>query len=111
MKGIVQYHQDVTPIDLGGGTQRRILAYDGALMAVEVAFETGSEGAPHTHPHTQLSYVLSGSFRYSVEGDSVTLNPGDSIVVPGGLVHGTVCLEKGVLLDVFTPKRDDFLNS
>ena len=47
MKGIVQYHQDVTPIDLGGGTQRRILAYDGALMAVEVAFETGSEGAPH----------------------------------------------------------------
>ena len=110
MKGIVQYHQDVTPIDLGGGTQRRILAYDDTLMAVEVAFETGSEGAPHTHPHTQLSYVLSGSFRYSVEGDSVTMNPGDSIVVPGGLVHGTVCLEKGVLLDVFTPKRDDFLN-
>jgi len=30
-------------------------------------------------------------------------------VVPGGLVHGTECLEKGVLLDIFTPKRDDFL--
>ncbi len=110
MKGIVQYHQDVTPIDLGGGTERRILAYDGALMAVEVAFETGSEGAPPTHPHTQMSYVLSGSFRYSVEDESVILNPGDSVVVPGGLVHGTVCLEKGVLLDVFNPKRDDFLN-
>ena len=75
--------------------ERRILAYDDALMAVEVGFETGAEGAPHTHPHTQISYVLSGSFRYSVEGESVILNPGDSIVVPGGLVHGTVCLEKG----------------
>ena len=86
MKGFVQFHQEVKPIPLGGGTERRILAYDDSLMAVEVSFETGSEGAPHTHPHTQLSYVLSG-----------------------GLVHGTVCLEKGVLLDVFTPKREDFL--
>jgi quercetin dioxygenase-like cupin family protein len=78
-------------------------------MGVEVAFETGAEGAVHSHPHTQMSYVLSGSFRYAVEGEAVVLNPGDSIVVPGGLPHGTVCLEKGVLLDVFTPCREDFL--
>ena len=110
MKGIVRHHQNVTPIPLGGGTERRILAYDDPLMAVEVSFETGAEGALHSHPHTQLSYVLSGSFRYAVENESVILNPGDSIVVPGGLTHGTVCMEKGVLLDVFTPKRDDFLN-
>ena len=109
MKGFVRYHQDVENIPLDGGMERRILAYDDSLMAVEVGFETGAEGAPHTHPHTQISYVLSGSFRYTVEGDSVVLNPGDSIAVPSGLVHGTVCLEKGVLLDVFTPKRDDFL--
>ena len=109
MKGFVRYHQDVENILLDGGMERRILAYDDSLMAVEVGFETGAEGAPHTHPHTQISYVLSGSFRYTVEGESVTLNPGDSIAVPSGLVHGTVCLEKGVLLDVFTPKRDDFL--
>ena len=109
MKGFVKYHSDAGLIPLGGGTARRILAHNESLMAVEVSFETGSEGAPHTHPHTQVSYVLSGSFRYSVEGESVILNPGDSVVVPGGLVHGTVCLEKGVLLDVFTPMREDFL--
>ncbi len=109
MKGIVKLHQDTRVIPLGGGTERRILAYDSPLMAVEVGFEAGAEGAPHAHPHTQLSYVLSGSFRYSVEDESVILNPGDSIVVPGGLTHGTVCMEKGVLLDVFTPQRDDFL--
>ena len=111
MKGIVKLHKDTDAIPLGGGTERRILAYNDSLMAVEVGFETGSEGAPHTHPHTQLSYVLSGSFRYSVEDESVILNPGDSIVVPAGLPHGTVCMEKGVLLDVFTPKRDDFLKA
>ena len=109
MKGMVRHHSDVAAIPLGGGMERRILAYEDSLMAVEVSFEKGAEGAPHTHPHTQISYVLSGSFRYSVEEESVILNPGDSIVVPGGLTHGTVWIEKGVLLDVFTPKRDDFL--
>ena len=109
MKGIVRHHQETRVIDLGGGTGRRILAYDSPLMAVEVSFEAGAEGAPHSHPHTQLSYVLSGSFRYAVEGEDTVLNPGDSIVVPGGLTHGTVCLEAGTLLDVFTPCREDFL--
>ena len=111
MKGTVKLHQDTKVIPLGGGTERRILAHDGPMMAVEVSFETGAEGAPHSHPHTQLSYVLSGSFRYSVEEESAVLNPGDSVVVPGGLVHGTVCLDRGVLLDVFTPEREDFLNT
>ena len=104
MKGIPAKHDSQRLIDLGGGTTRRILAYNDDLMN-----ETGAEGAVHTHPHTQLSYVLSGRFDYTVEGETVTLEPGDSIVVPSGLPHGTVCLEKGVLLDVFNPKRDDFL--
>ena len=109
MKGHVAMHDAQRLIDLGGGTTRRILAYNDELMSVEVAFETGSVGAMHTHPHTQLSYVLSGRFDYTVDGETAHLGPGDSIVVPSGLPHGTVCVEKGVLLDVFNPKRDDFL--
>ncbi len=108
MKGIVRHHQDTELQDLGGGSTRRVLAWNEQLMAVEVAFDTGAAGAPHTHPHTQCSYVLSGRFSYTVEDESTVLEPGDSIVVPGGLVHGTVCLEKGVLLDIFTPAREDF---
>ena len=110
MKGKVALHNEQKLIDLGGGVTRRILSYDENLMSVEVSFETGAVGAVHTHPHTQCSYVLSGRFSYSVEGEAVELNPGDSIVVPSGLPHGTVCLEKGVLLDIFTPMRKDFLN-
>lgn len=110
MKGIVCHHQEMPLKDLGGGTGRRVLAFNDQLMAVEVSFEAGAVGADHTHPHTQCSYVLSGRFRYSVEGESTELSPGDSIVVPSGLVHGTVCLEKGVLLDIFTPCRRDFLD-
>ena len=53
--------------------------------------------------------MLSGRFSYSVEGEETILEQGDSIIVPAGLPHGTVCLEPGMLLDVFTPCREDFL--
>ncbi|MBR0406717.1 MAG: cupin domain-containing protein [Clostridia bacterium] len=102
-------HDETKLIDLGGGTTRRILSYNEELMAVEVGFETGAVGATHTHPHTQCSYVLKGKFMYYVEDEGVELNPGDSIVVPPNLPHGTKCLEAGTLLDIFTPMRQDFL--
>lgn len=109
MKGIVALNRDIPFADLGGGVSRRVLSYNEEIMTVEVAFEQGAVGAVHTHPHTQCSYVLSGCFSYTVEGEETLLGPGDSIVVPSGLAHGTTCLEKGVLLDIFTPMRKDFV--
>ena len=109
MKDLAVHHGDTALQDLGGGTTRRILAHNENLMAVEVGFETGAVGAPHTHPHTQISYALSGRFCYTLDGVDSLLEPGDSIVVPSGRLHGTKCLEAGVLLDVFTPRREDFL--
>ena len=106
---IFQPHDETVLLDLGGGTCRRILAYSDELMAVEVLFKTGAEGATHTHAHVQCSYVLSGKFRYTVDGESVIMQSGDSIVVPSKAPHGTLCLEEGTLLDIFTPKREDFL--
>ena len=109
MKGIVRHHGETTLQDLGGGNTRRILAWNEHLMAVEVGFEKDTVGSIHKHPHTQCSYVLTGKFSYSVEGEETILEQGDSIVVPGRLSHGTVCLEPGTLLDIFTPCREDFL--
>lgn len=108
-KACFQSHADTVLQDLGGGTHRRVLAHDKPLMVVEVSFEAGAEGAMHSHPHVQCSYVLSGVFRYTVEDETVEMHAGDSIIVPGGKMHGTVCVEPGKLLDVFTPQRDDFL--
>ena len=95
--------------ELPGGQRRRIRAHNEQLMLVEVNFDTGSVGATHTHPHTQISYVLSGEFTYHIEGEERSMFPGDSIVVDGGKKHGCTCLKAGTLLDIFTPMREDFL--
>ncbi|MBE7004711.1 MAG: cupin domain-containing protein [Ruminococcaceae bacterium] len=93
----------------GEGVTRRILAYTDGLMCVENTFETGAVGALHSHPHTQLTYVLSGSFSFTIDGETRVVRQGDTLLKENGVVHGCTCLEAGKLLDIFTPMREDFL--
>ena len=93
----------------GEGTTRKIMAHGGGLMSVEVTFEADAVGAVHTHPHEQISYVAEGTFEYTIDGKAVILEKGDSCYVAAGLPHGVRALTAGVLIDVFTPQREDFL--
>ncbi|MBO4883972.1 MAG: cupin domain-containing protein [Clostridia bacterium] len=109
MEAKVVFHADVPLKDLGGGVSRRVLAYNEQLMIVEVNFEEGAVGAAHTHPHWQNTYVKSGKFRFTIDGADTEVAAGDTIAFPSGILHGTLCLEKGTLLDIFTPMREDFV--
>jgi quercetin dioxygenase-like cupin family protein len=91
------------------GVTRQVLADHPALMVVAFRFAAGVEGRLHSHPHVQASFVLSGRFRFAVDGIASEIGPGDSLVVPSGAVHGCLCLEAGTLIDSFTPRRADFL--
>ena len=109
MNAKVISHQQAVLKELGGGVSRRILAYNEQLMMVEVLFEQGGVGSVHTHPHLQSTYVVSGRFRFTIDGEDVEVGSGDTIAFPADVPHGTLCLEAGTLLDVFTPMRADFL--
>jgi quercetin dioxygenase-like cupin family protein len=100
---------DVKPKDLRQGVSRKIVAAGGKIMAVEVYFAKGAIGALHSHPHEQVSYVVNGSFEATIGSETTILRTGDSYYVPPDQVHGVVALEDGLLLDVFTPQREDFL--
>jgi quercetin dioxygenase-like cupin family protein len=102
-------NSDVEITELGGGVSRKILAYDESIMSVEVHFEKGAVGAMHTHPHTQISYVLEGAFEAAIDGEIKVIRKGDTYVTAPNAPHGVVCLEAGTLLDIFTPMRADFL--
>lgn len=102
-------HDEAVLQDLGGGVTRRILSYTDKLMVVEVSFEKGSTGTLHSHPHSQISYILSGKFRFNVNGHDIEVTSGDSLAFEPDVTHGTLCLEAGSLLDIFTPLREDFI--
>ena len=94
---------------LENGTTRRVLADSPELMVVAFGFPKGAEGARHRHPHVQSTYVRSGRFRFTLGDTSFEVGPGDSFVIPSNLPHGCVALEEGVLIDGFSPRREDFL--
>jgi quercetin dioxygenase-like cupin family protein len=95
--------------ELAPGNTRRVLIHTPEMMQVEFGFEKGAVGALHSHPHIQVSYVAEGSFEVTIDGKTEIVGQGGSFIVPSGLVHGVVALEKGRLVDVFTPHRADFL--
>ncbi len=101
---------DVKVEDLGGGIKRQILGYGDDLMLVRVQFQKGAVGVLHRHDHRQVTYVEAGSFEVEIDGEKSVLKAGDCFFVPKNLLHGCVALEEGVLIDVFTPHREEFLN-
>ena len=93
----------------GEGVTRRVLAYTDGLMCVENTFEKGAVGSLHSHPHTQITYVVSGVFAFTIDGEQQIVRKGDSMLKEHGIIHGCTCLEEGILLDIFTPMRKDFV--
>ena len=95
--------------DVAPGMKRQIMGFDGQIMMVKVQFDKGGVGELHEHHHSQVTYVENGSFELSIGGEKKVLKGGDAFYIPPHVVHGCVCLEGGVLIDVFSPVREDFL--
>ena len=95
--------------DAGGGVVRQILGYNDNIMMVKVSFKKGQVGAMHSHPHTQVTYVASGAFEFTVGDVTKIVRAGDALYKQPNIEHGCVCLEDGVLIDCFNPMRDTFL--
>nr|WP_111300583.1 cupin domain-containing protein [Paracoccus saliphilus] len=88
---------------------RTVLAHSADLMVVRFDFAQGDQGALHDHPHVQSTFVQSGRYRFTIDEREFEVGPGDAFIIPSGARHGCLCLEGGVLIDSFTPRRDDFL--
>lgn len=96
--------ETVTP-----GVRTKLLAHCDQLMMVKVEFESNAVGSPHSHPHVQISFVESGRFEVQIKEVKKILTAGD---VSGFLqikIHGVVCREKSILIDVLNQPGKVFL--
>jgi quercetin dioxygenase-like cupin family protein len=95
--------QSVTVFD---GVDIRLL--DGAGMTlVRARCSAGASVPAHQHPHEQMTWVISGSLRMTVDGVVSTVDAGEVIRVPGDVEHESFAPEDTEILEVFTPRRDD----
>jgi len=94
---------------VGEGIKRKIMGYDDKLMMVKVLFEKGAIGRLHEHYHSQVTNVAKGTFEVIINNVTKVMKQGDCFYIPPHIVHGVVCLEDGLLIDVFSPIREDFI--
>jgi quercetin dioxygenase-like cupin family protein len=75
----------------------------------EVRLEKGAVIPPHRHPHEQTGYLISGHMDFLVDGVHHVANPGDCWSIAGEVEHGATALEESVVVEVFSPVRQDYL--
>lgn len=109
---------ELTTTRVDDNTLRTVLAHGEGLMNALIVFEKGLDPATeipyHKHEHVQTTYVLKGSFKFSIKYpdqiETKVVQEGDAIYFPSNHEHGCVPLEDDSrLFDSFTPIREDFL--
>ena len=98
------------PIEmLEEGIERQLVVGD-HLMLCRLRFAPNVVTAAHDHPHEQITLVERGRVRFTIGSEERIAQAGDVLHFPSGCWHGATMLdEEVVLIDIFTPVREDFL--
>jgi quercetin dioxygenase-like cupin family protein len=79
------------------------------LMVTHLFFEAGAGPAAHSHPHEQMTIIVSGEVEFTLGEERKVLKAGDLIAIPGNVVHRAVALTAVEMYDIFTPIRADLV--
>ena len=91
------------------GIRRRTVAAGVQMMQMVVVLDAGSHLPEHQHPHEQITHMLRGRLRLTVAGVSYELVAGQSLCIPGATLHAADALEDTLVIDTFSPPREDLL--
>jgi unsaturated pyranuronate lyase len=106
---VVVAHENGKVSDPERGLKRRVLAYNDKLFLAEHEMVRGWVGTVHSHPHDQIVYVVDGHLRVTCQGKTFDVRAGGTFVVRGGVEHGASAIEESLVIDVFTPRREDYI--
>lgn len=87
----------------------RQLVHTETMTIARIDLRAGAVVPRHAHPHEQVANVLEGSLRFVVGDEEQVVTAGESVIVPGGVEHEVEALEDSLVLDVFSPVRDDWV--
>ncbi len=97
---------------LPDGVRRKVYFSDRMTLVLWEFTRTARQGDKvklHSHPHEQITYIVSGKGMARVSDMGKAVSAGDILIVPGDVLHGVQALsDKLVFIDVFTPAREDF---
>ena len=90
---------------------RRLVTGERVMLA-HAHLKRGCVVPMHRHVHEQFAYVVQGKVKFTLGdegGETMTLQPGEVLHLPSELPHQAEALEDSLVLDVFSPIREDWL--
>ncbi len=88
---------------------RRVL-HTARLTIARLNLKQGCLVPRHSHENEQVSTVESGKLRFIYPGGEIEVGAGESLEIPSGLPHEVIALEDSVVLDLFAPRREDWIS-
>jgi quercetin dioxygenase-like cupin family protein len=104
------YKPETSPYkELIPGVFIKTLTYGESSLLCEFQLKQGALIPAHQHPHEQTGYLVRGSVRFFGDEGETVVEPGCSWNFKGGVLHGAEALEDSLLVEVFSPVRQDYL--
>jgi quercetin dioxygenase-like cupin family protein len=91
------------------GIDRKTLVHGERTLLSEFHMAKGSHLPLHSHPNEQTGYLIAGHIQLLVGEIVMDATPGDSWCIPAGQPHSAEILEDSVVIEVFSPVREDYL--
>ena len=91
------------------GIERKTLVHGEKTLLAEFHLKKGKILPAHTHPNEQTGYLIEGKLRFTVEGEIFDTAAGDSWCIPADAEHSAEVLEDSLVIEIFSPVREDFL--
>ena len=109
IEGLVANWDSIPVETIAEGIDRQMVVGQN-LMICRLRFDPFVVTPPHTHPHEQMTIVVKGKVKFTIDGSAVIAAPGDVLHFPPNNLHGATMLdEEVILIDIFSPIREDFL--
>ena len=88
---------------------RQFVAGEKSMLA-RLLLRKGCVVPLHSHENEQISYILEGALKFSLQGKDIIVRAGEILVIPATVPHSAEALEDTVDLDVFCPPRADWIS-
>jgi quercetin dioxygenase-like cupin family protein len=100
---------DEEPIEQLNPSIGRQMLNGAAMTLARITLASGAVVPEHHHENEQIATVLAGRLRFALGDEERAVGAGESVLIPGNVPHSVVALEDSVVLDVFAPRREDWL--